>query len=113
MAVLAGDIQKCRDDDVGPVLSIRSNETLDDALLAPSPQGILAVLGEAEIVNRIVRPMAEPCHVGIHATGGFLHFSGSEHAEGGTALRPQGVLSSFPARRTGNHHAHSHGKAQG
>ena len=52
-------------------------------------KGIVAVLRKPEIVNGIVRAVAEPCHIRIDAACGLLHLGGPEHAERGAPLRPR------------------------
>jgi len=113
VTVLPRHIEEGGYHDIGPVLAIGPNEPFDQPLLAPSPQGVVAILGEPEIVNRVFRSMTEPCHIRIDATGRFLHLGRPEHAERATPLRPESVLATLASGRTGDHDPHAIGKAQG
>jgi hypothetical protein len=112
VAMLPRHVQECRNDDVRPVPPIGPDEPLDDALLAPAPERIVPVLGEAEIMHRVVWSVTEPCHIGIHAAGSLFHLGGPEHAEGTSPLRPEGILTALAARGAGDHDAHAIGKPQ-
>ncbi|KFC67429.1 hypothetical protein FF80_02207 [Devosia sp. LC5] len=108
VAMLAGHVEKGRDDDVGAFLAIGADQALDDPVPAPAGEGIGTVFGEAEIMHGIIGTVAEPDHIGIQFAGGFLHFAGAQHAQGAGAFRAERVLAAFAAGGAGNDDAHAH-----
>ena len=105
--VLARHIEKCRDDDIGPLLAIGPHQSFDDALLPPAAEGLVAILGETEIVDHIRRSVAEPAYVGIDDTGGLFEFPRANDTKRAQSFRPQRVLPALAACRTGNDDAHA------
>ena len=113
MAMLPGDVEEGRRDDVGPLGAVGADEPLDDPLLAPARERVVAVLGESEIVHGIVRAVTEPDDARIEDTRRLLHLARAQHAERTATLRADGVLPALAARRARNDDAHAVGKAQG
>ena len=75
MAVLPWNIKEGRQDHVGPIAAIGQCQPLGDQRLAPAGEGVVAVLGETEIMYRIRRAEAEPRHVAVKHSRGLLHLA--------------------------------------
>ena len=76
-----GTSRKVDLDDVGPEAAIGLDHALDDGLLAPARECIVAVLGEAEIEDRIVGPVSDPGDRGIEHARRLFQFARSHHAK--------------------------------
>lgn len=96
MAVLAGHVEKRRDDDIGSFLPVGAHQSFDDPVAPPARQGVRAVLGEAEVVHRIVGPVAEPDDVGIQRPRRLLHLARPHDAERRGPLGADGILPPSP-----------------
>ena len=107
VAVLAGHVEEGDLDDVRTVAAIGFDHAPDDRFLAPARQRVVAVLGEAEIEDAVVRSVADPGNAGIEGARRFLHFARPDRAERAAALRSERVLPAFAAGRAEDHHPHA------
>ena len=62
MAVLAGDIKKCRANDIRAFAADYMNEPRERSRAIPLGECLLSLLGETEIEDRVVRILGEPIH---------------------------------------------------
>jgi hypothetical protein len=113
VAVLAADVEEGRQDDVRPLGPESADQLLDDALLAPARERVVAGFGEAEIVHRVVRPEAKPGDRGVERARRRLHLAGAQGHERAAPLRADGVLPALAAGRAGDDDAKAVAKAQG
>jgi hypothetical protein len=112
VAMLAGHVEEGRDDDIGPFAAVGAHQPLDSAHFTPAGKGLVAVLGEAEIMYVVVGAMAEPDDVGIEFARGLFHLARAHHAEHAKALRPERILAAFAARRACHDDAHAEAQTE-
>ena len=97
MAVLAGHVKEAVHDDIGLVAAESRRHALDDLVAPPLIDGLVGVLGKAEIVHRIGVPEAAEGQRRVERTRGFLHLAGAQHAQHRTEFGADRILSALAA----------------
>ena len=105
LAVLPWHVEEAVHDDVGLVLAECPGHALDHAVPAPAVNGVVRILGEAEIVHRVGMAASAEGERGVERTRSFLHLAGAQHAKDRATLGANAVLAALAAGDAIKHRA--------
>src|SRR5690606_31690923 len=102
VTMLAGNIEECRDDDIGAELAIGPNQAVYRALFAPARQSVRARFRKPKVMHRIIGSVPKPSDISVNHAGGLFQLAAAHHAQSSNSLRPQRVLATLTACGAGN-----------